>query len=69
MLCYIEFHSILSDFCFNNSQCTNQNISHDSVTLCFVQGKRVLEEEIKEIKSVSDSLEKELATCKTQNRH
>ncbi|XP_050922712.1 synaptonemal complex central element protein 1 isoform X2 [Lates calcarifer] len=30
------------------------------------QGKRVLEEEIKEIKSVSDSLQKELATLQTE---
>lgn len=35
--------------------------------LCFIPGKRVLEEEIKEIELISDSLQEELETCKTQN--
>lgn len=37
------------------------------VTVCFIQGKRGLEEGIKDMKSVSDSLQKELATCKADN--
>ncbi|XP_044192312.1 synaptonemal complex central element protein 1 isoform X2 [Thunnus albacares] len=36
------------------------------VTLCFIQGKRSLEEGIKDMKSVSDSLQKELATLQTE---
>lgn len=35
--------------------------------LWFIPGKRVLEEEIKEIELISDSLQEELETCKTQN--
>lgn len=35
--------------------------------LWFIPGKRVLEEEIKEIELISDSLHEELETCKTQN--
>ena len=40
-----------------------------SFALCFVQGKQTLEEELKELKSVGDSLQKELATCKIHNHH
>lgn len=33
---------------------------------CYIPGKKVLEEEIMEIKLISDSLQKELETCKTK---
>lgn len=39
-----------------------------SIHYC-IPGKKVLEEEIKEIKLISDSLQKELETCKTQNHY
>ena len=38
-----------------------------AVTLCFIQGKRSLEEGLKDMKSVRDSLQKELETCKAEN--
>ena len=62
-LVYLMFQAT-PECCFMTSK-----VQHVTVTLSFISGKRVLEEEIKDIKSVSDSLQKELATCKTQDHN